>query len=64
MLSSMPLQMIEALYCGLCCNRVFNSIFNGGFTSSAHTANELDQTVSAYAAVLVELRNSRVIAIA
>ena len=61
-LSNAPLEMVEALYCGLCNNGVFNTIFNGGFTSSVHGPSELDQTVSAYAAVLRELRDRGIVA--
>lgn len=56
-LSSMPLEVIEALYCGLCCNGVTNTIFNGGFTSSVHGADELARTLDAYKNVLSEFRD-------
>lgn len=62
MLSNMPLDMIEALYCGLCNNGVLNSIFNGGFTSSVHGDEQLEKTVAAYAIVLRQLRDSNLIA--
>lgn len=61
-LSNMPLGILEALYCGLCDNGVFNTIFNGGFTSSVHGPDELEMTVAGYAAVLRELRDRHLIA--
>ena len=61
-LSNMPLGIVEALYCGLCDNGVFNTIFNGGFTSSVHGPDELEMTVAGYAAVLRELRDRHLIA--
>jgi len=62
LLSNMPLEIAEALYCGLCNNGVFNTIFNGGFTSSVHGTHELERTVAGYAAVLRRLRDGRLIA--
>lgn len=62
LLSNMPVEIVEALYCGLCNNGVFNTIFNGGFTSSVHGTYELERTVAGYAAVLRRLRDGRLIA--
>ncbi|MGH2938439.1 MAG: aspartate aminotransferase family protein [Solirubrobacterales bacterium] len=64
MLSSIPLELIEALYCGLCNNGVTNTIFNGGFASSVHGPNELARTVDAYRNVLTELRDLGIVATA
>jgi len=62
LLSNIPLEIAEALYCGLSNNGVFNTIFNGGFTSSVHGADELEKTVTGYAAVLRQLRDRGLLA--
>lgn len=64
MLSGTSLEMVEALYCGLCSEGVFNSIFNGGFTSSVHGPDELEATLAAYRTVITELRDRRIVAAA
>jgi glutamate-1-semialdehyde 2,1-aminomutase len=61
-LSSAPLEMVEALYCGLCNNGVLNTIFNGGFTSAVHGQADLEKTANAYRAVLLELRERGIVA--
>ena len=62
MLTGIPLEITEAFHCALCDQGVFNSIFNGGFTSAVHGPEELSATVHAYRAVLAEFQQRHIVA--